>query len=184
MLDREPSSGEIYAVPFQPQDFASAQTVQGGDLYKGIDGIIPDRVKQGLELVGAVVAGFIPLLFRKLDKLTGIRLQHAVFHRLIQGLEDNILILPQRRGRQAALSVFAASCCLFIEKGLQIGSGDLLKQKSALIEIGDHLGVCHQLIALKGHRIHSALRDFQPCPDVVRKQDIAHGPCWGSLALQ
>ena len=73
MFDREPSCGEIYAVPFEPQDFAPAQAVQSGDLHKGIDRIVPDRVKQGFELVGAVVAGFIPLLLRKLDELTGIR---------------------------------------------------------------------------------------------------------------
>ena len=55
VLDREPPGGEIHAVPFQPQDFAPAQTVQGGDFHKGIDGIIPDRVKRGFELFGAVV---------------------------------------------------------------------------------------------------------------------------------
>ena len=36
VLDREPPRGEIHAVPFQPQDLAPAQAVQGGDLYEGI----------------------------------------------------------------------------------------------------------------------------------------------------
>lgn len=48
VLDGETPSGEIHAVPFQPQDFATAQTVQGGDLYQRINGILANRLKQRL----------------------------------------------------------------------------------------------------------------------------------------
>ena len=73
MFDRQPPGGKINAVPFQTQDFASAQTIQSSDFYKGIDRVVTDRFKQGFELVGIIIAGLIALLFRKLNKLTGIR---------------------------------------------------------------------------------------------------------------
>ena len=48
VLDGETPGGEIHAVPFQPQDFASAQAIQSGDLYQRINGILADRLKQRL----------------------------------------------------------------------------------------------------------------------------------------
>ena len=162
MLDGHPPGGKINAVPFQAQHLAAAETIQGGDLHKGIDRVVTDRVKQSFELVGVVIAGLIALLLRKLNELTRIRLKDTIFYGFIQRLVDDVLVLPQGGRGQAAFAVFAPAAGFFIEKVLEGLPGDILQTDSALVKIGDYLGIGHQLIALKGHRVHPALRHFQP----------------------
>ena len=91
MFDRQPPGGRINAVPFQSQDFASAKTIQGSDLHEGIDRVVTDCIKEGFELVGIIIAGLIALLFRKLNKLTGIRLNGV--NRKTSTMRPIILIL-------------------------------------------------------------------------------------------
>ena len=74
---------------------ALLETIQGGDLHKGIDRVVTDRVKQSFELVGVVIAGLIALLLRKLNELTRIRLKDTIFYGFIQRLVDDVLVLPQ-----------------------------------------------------------------------------------------
>lgn len=54
MLDGQPPGGKINAVPFQAQHLAAAETIQGGDLHKGIDRVVTDRI--------VVAAGSKPLV--------------------------------------------------------------------------------------------------------------------------
>lgn len=122
MFDGQPPGGKINAVPFQAQHLAAAETIQGGDLDKGIDRVVTDRVKQSFELDGVVIAGLIALLLRKLNELTRSRLKDAIFYGFIQGLVDDIFVLPQGgRGQTAFDSDTTADTYVYISNVLPAG---------------------------------------------------------------
>lgn len=153
---------KVDSVPTESQHLAAAQAVISGDLDAEFQRITCDGVEQVKHLVLAVERTMEDVLFGPFNLIGGILCEDVLFHRALERLADDCVVMDHRIGGVAV-----------IEDGL-VKIFNVLGRETAQLDAGgreirDHPGLHHDGIALISSCGNRGLDAVQPFHHVIRK---------------